>query len=179
MKKMKSFQSLSAALILGIAFAACTNDASNKEATGNTDTTAASAATVNAVDANQEKLEANKKLATDFTQSLYGDKDSAAIDKYVADNIIQHDPVLQDGKAWLKENALPFLRIKDIKKIKVDIKHMAADGDKVWLLIREVAPNGKVFARVEIFRIDNGKIAERWLISEPEPKTSENKNGIF
>jgi hypothetical protein len=46
------------------------------------------------------------------------------------------------------------------------------------VLIREVTPNGKVF-EVEIFRIENGKIAEDWLISEPEAKKSANKNGMF
>ena len=100
---MKLFQSLSATLILIIAFSACSNDASNNEAAVNTDSTTVSApATINAEDANQQKLEANKKLVADFIQSLYGDKDSTAIDKYIADNIIQHDPVLQDGKEWLK-----------------------------------------------------------------------------
>jgi len=179
MKKMKSFQSLSAALIFITAFAACSNDASNKEATAKTDTTAAAAPAVNAADANQQKLDANKKLVTDFLQSLYGDKDSTAIDKYVADNIKQHDPVLQDGKAWLKNTLGYFFKSGNMKKTKVDIKQIAAEGDKVWVYIREVSISGKVYARIEIFRIENEKIAERWLISQPEPKTSENKNTMF
>ena len=78
---MKPFQSLiSATLAMIIVFTACNNDTSDKEAAANTDT---SAATVSAVDGNQEKLDANKKLVTDFYQSLYGDKDSTAVDKYV------------------------------------------------------------------------------------------------
>ena len=47
------------------------------------------------------------------------------------------------------------------------------------VLIREVAPNGKVFARVDIFRIENGKIAENWLVSQAEPRESANKNTMF
>jgi predicted SnoaL-like aldol condensation-catalyzing enzyme len=49
----------------------------------------------------------------------------------------------------------------------------------VWVLIREVAPNGKVFARVDIFRIENGKIAENWLVTQAEAKESANKNTMF
>ena len=49
----------------------------------------------------------------------------------------------------------------------------------VWLLVKDVAPNGKVFARVNIFRVENGKIAEAWKVSEPVPAKSENNNTMF
>lgn len=177
---MKSFQSLSAALLFSIVFAACSNDASEKTGAETTDTTSTAAAgNANSSDANQEKLEANKKLVSDFLQSLYGDKDSAAIDKYVADDIKSHNPLLQDGKPWLKNVLRPFLENPNIQKTKVDIKQMAAEGDKVWVLIREVAPNGQVFARAEIFRIENGKIAENWLVTQAEPKKPANSNTMF
>src|SRR4051812_216744 len=100
---MKRFQHLiSAALAVTVVFTACTSGTSDNGSKGNTDTTAATAS--NSVDENQQKLEANKKLVTDFYQSLFGDKDSTAIDKYVADNIIEHNPALQDGKEWLKSS---------------------------------------------------------------------------
>ena len=67
----------------------------------------------------------------------------------------------------------------NIQKTKADIKQMAADGDMVWLLLRDVAPNGKEFARVNIFRVENGKIAEVWKVDEPVPAKSENKNTMF
>ena len=66
-----------------------------------------------------------------------------------------------------------------MEKSKIDIKQIVAEGDQVFTLIREVAPNGKVFARAEIFRIQNGKIVENWLVLEPEPKKSANKNSMF
>jgi predicted SnoaL-like aldol condensation-catalyzing enzyme len=162
--KMKPFQPLiSTALLFTIAFTSCT-PAADKETTGNTDTTAA--VTVNADDSKEQKLEANKKLVTDFYQSLYGDKDSTAVDKYVADNIKQHNPLLKDGKEWFK-GAVRVLLTASLEKTKIDIKQVAADGDMVWLLVKDVAPNKKVFARVEIFRVENGKITENWKIAEP------------
>ena len=171
---MKSFQSLLAMLLLTIVFTACSNDASTTDS-GTTDTTAAATTTVNTSD----DLETNKKIVTDFIQALYGDKDSTAIDKYIAENVKQHNPLLEDGKDWLKNALRPYLQNPNIQKMKVDIKQIAADGDKVWTLIREVAPNGNVFARAEIFRIENGKIAEMWLVTQAEPKTSANKNSMF
>ena len=172
---MKSFQSLPVVVLLTIVLGMFSNNASAKETN---DTTTAPGTIVNA-NRSQQDLEANKKLVTDFIQSLYGDKDSTAIEKYIADNVKQHNPLLDDGKQWLKNGLRPYLQNPNIKKIKVDIRQIAAEGDKVWTLIREVAPNGNVFARAEIFRIENGKIAELWLVSQAEPRTSANKNTMF
>ena len=86
---------------------------------------------------------------------------------------------MQDGKDWLKNSLRPFLANPHIEKTKMEIKHIAADGDMVWLLVRDVAPNGKEYARVNIFRVENGKIAEAWKVDEPVPAKSENKNGMF
>src|SRR5262244_1070548 len=104
---MKQF--LISAVLAGTAiFTSCSGGSSNNTSATSTDT--ATTATANSTtDENQQKLEANKKLVTDFYQSLYGDKDSTAIDKYVADNIIEHNPLLQDGKEWLKNSLRPFL----------------------------------------------------------------------
>ena len=178
---MKSFKSILATLFVIVAFIACTNNASTKEASGTSDTSAAvTSNSGNSTDANRETPEANKKLVQDFIQSLYGDKDSTAIDKYVADDIKEHNPAIQqDGKEALKNALRPFLSNPNIEKTKIDIKQVAADGDLVWLFVRDVAPNKKVFARVDIFRVDNGKIVENWKISEAVSEKSENANSTF
>lgn len=176
---MKSFQSLSATLVLIAALTACSNDTATKEAGGSADTAAATVTTGTGDDGNQQKLEANKNIVREFAQALYADRDSVAVDKYVADDVKQHNPLLQDGKQWLKNGLRPFLENPNIEKVKIEIKQIVAEGDKVWVLIREVAPNGKIFARSELFRIENGKIAENWQLIQEEPKKSENKNGFF
>jgi predicted SnoaL-like aldol condensation-catalyzing enzyme len=176
---MKQFQSLiSAALAVSVVFTACTSDTSDKETTATTEV-APTSTTTNADDADQQKLEANKKLVSDFLQSFFGDKDSTAIDKYLADNIIQHSPLLHDGKEGFKEDLRPYYSRPNLPKTKVDIKQMAAEGDKVWVMVRDVAPNGKVFARIDIFKVGNGKITEHWSVEQAEPKESDNKNTMF
>ena len=180
MKKMKPFQSLiSASMVVAIAFTACTNSDTVKEGEGTTST--APTVEVNKADDTQQKLEANKKLVSDFCQAFFGDKDSTAIDKYIGDNIIQHGPLLHDGKENFKEEFRPYYANPNFakNKTKVDIRHIAADGDKVWMMIRDVAPNGKVFARIDIFKVENGKITEHWSVEQAVPKESDNKNTMF
>jgi predicted SnoaL-like aldol condensation-catalyzing enzyme len=138
-----------------------------------------SATSANSGETQQAKLEANKKLVSEFYQSLFGDKDSTAIDKYAADNIKQHNPSLQDGKEWLKVSLRPFLQNPNIEKTKINIARIAAEGDMVWLLAKDVAPNGVEFARVNIYRVENGKITEAWKVSEQVPAKSENTNTMF
>lgn len=176
---MKSFKLMSAALLVTVIMASCGNDGKAKSEAATDDTPGTAIAENKQVDDTHQKLEANKEIARSFIQSLYGDKDSTAVEKYVADDIKQHDPILQDGKKWLKELARQLLTNPNFEKTKIDIKYINAEDDMVWTLIREAAPNGKIFARVEIFRIKDQKITERWLISQPEPKTSVNKNTMF
>jgi predicted SnoaL-like aldol condensation-catalyzing enzyme len=170
---MKPFQPLiSTALVFATLFTSCT-PAADKGSTGNTDT--AATASVNTDDSKEQTLEANKKLVSDFYQSFYGDKDTTVIDKYIADDIKQHNPLLKDGKDFFKL-AARVLSSGTLEKTKIDIKQVAADGDLVWLFIRDVAPNKKVFARVDICRVQNGKITENWKISEPVAEKDESKS---
>ena len=175
---MKLFKLMSAVLLVNVIMASCGNDSNSKEEVTISDT-AGTAIAGNAQVEEDKKLEANKEIARNFIQSLYGDKDSTAVDKYVAEDIKQHDPILKDGKQWLRELTRQLLSNPNFEKTKIDIKYINAEDDMVWTLIREAAPNGKVFARVEIYRIRDQKIVERWLISQPEPRNSENKNTMF
>ncbi|TMI64656.1 MAG: hypothetical protein E6H07_01705 [Bacteroidetes bacterium] len=171
---MKPLQSLiSASMVIAIAFTSC-ND---KKEEGST-TTVTPVEQSNA-DNSQQKLEANKKLVTEFYQAFFGDKDSTSIDKYVGDNIIQHSPLFEDGKIAFKDALRPFYTNPNITKKTVDIKHIAAEGDKVWVMVKDVAPNGKEFARLDIFKIENGKITEHWVVEQAVPKESANKNTMF
>src|SRR5437868_2396591 len=154
---MKSLQSILAVLLFTVVFASCSNESAKPYAT-TSDSSGSAVANSGSDNDEHQKLEANKQIATGFIQAMYGDRDSLAIDKYVADDVIQHDPILKDGKEWLKKVVLQLLQNPNMEKRKIDIKKVAAEGDMVWTLVREVAPNGKVFARVEIFRIANQKI---------------------
>ena len=177
MKKMKRLQSLiSASMVIAIVFTACNNNDPAKEGEGSTTTVAP--VEQNKVDGSQQ-LEANKKLVSEFYQAFFGDKDSTSIDKYIADNIIQHSPLFPDGKTAFKDVLRPFYSNPNVTKKTVDIKHIAAEGDKVWLMVKDVAPNGKVFARLDIFKVENGKITEHWAVEQDVPKESANKNTMF
>lgn len=124
----------------------------------------------------QNKVEANKKLVADFYQELFGDKNVDAIDKYIADDYIQHNPALPDGKESLKQGATQWF--KGAPKEKIDIQHLSADGDLVYIHTRtKFGP--KTMSVIDIFRLDNGKIVEHWDVIQEVPEKSANAHPMF
>jgi predicted SnoaL-like aldol condensation-catalyzing enzyme len=120
---------------------------------------------------------ANKKLVMEFYQSLFGDKDFTAIDKYLSKDYIQHNPSVADGSEPLKEGVKIWF--KDAPKSKVDFQHTASEGDLVYLHIKSVGADGKITAIMDIFRVKNQKIVEHWDVIQSAPEVSANKHPMF
>jgi len=123
-----------------------------------------------------QQQESNKKMVIEFYQELFGDKNPDAINKYIGDKYIQHNPGLPDGKEALL-NAVKIW-FKDATKEKVDFQHVSADGDLVFLHVRSKS-GPKVRAIVDIFRIENGKIVEHWDVIQEVPEKSANEHPMF
>jgi len=118
----------------------------------------------------------NKKMVADFYQALFGDKNAAVIDQYIADSYIQHNPSLPDGKEALKQGVAAWF--KGQPKDTVDVKHLGADGNFVYIHTKSKMGN-KTFSILDIFRLENGKIAEHWDIMQEVPAKSANAHPMF
>jgi predicted SnoaL-like aldol condensation-catalyzing enzyme len=131
---------------------------------------------IQALSAPQKQAEENKKLVGDFYQELFGDKNVDAIDKYLGDTYIQHNPNLPDGKEALKEGVTQWF--KGAPKEKVDVQHLSADGDLVYIHTKsKMGP--KTVSIIDIFRVDNNKIVEHWDVIQEVPEKSANAHPMF
>lgn len=119
----------------------------------------------------------NKRLVLDFYQTVFGDKDLTHVDDYLLPTYIQHNQHVADGRAAFKKAAAGWF--VGAKKTKIDFRHVAAEGDLVFVHVRNVTPAGKVQAVVDIFRIQDGKIAEHWDVHELAIDSAANSHPLF
>jgi predicted ester cyclase len=117
----------------------------------------------------------NKQIVKEFIAALFTDGDLTAIDRYVDPGFINHDPPLpgsSDGPDGMRKVA-EIMR-QAFPDWRSDVQHMIAEGDLVAEhfvahgthrgSVMGESPTGQdvVLRGVNIFRIANAKIVERW-----------------
>lgn len=124
-------------------------------------------------------IEANKKIVREFYETAFNrHRPVEAMDRYVGDKYIQHNPFVANGKKPFIDFFVEFY--KKHPKAKTDIKRILGDGDLVVVHTHSmVDDNDKGRAVVDIFRIENGKIVEHWDVSQNIPEKSANENTMF
>jgi predicted SnoaL-like aldol condensation-catalyzing enzyme len=128
------------------------------------------------LEAKFQQLEENKNRVAAMYQELFGDKNADAVNTYLAKDYIQHNPIAADGREALEN----MLRIwfKDAPKEKIDIRHIGADGDFVYIHTKSKMGD-KVFSVIDIFRLENDTIVEHWDVIQEVPKESANPHPMF
>lgn len=126
-----------------------------------------------------DQLEQNKKNAIAFYDVMFNQCQPAeAIEKFVGDVYIQHNPLVGDGK----EAFIAFFEkiAKENPGKQVHVKRSIAEGDYVVLHCYQQWPGDDDYASIDIFRFDeHGKIVEHWDVLQIIPETSAHDNTMF
>ncbi|GAB3710440.1 nuclear transport factor 2 family protein [Spirosoma flavus] len=134
--------------------------------------------TTQVIDASQ--TEANKAFVRSFLDDILVNGRMEKIAAYFnGDNYIQHNPSIGDGLSGLG-NALEAMAKQGITMKYNKIHQVLGEGNFV-LTLSEGTFGGKPTSFYDLFRIENGKIAEHWDTIETLPARSEwkNDNGKF
>ena len=118
----------------------------------------------------------NKNLVETLCKSVFQNHDFSRLDEIMRDDYIQHNEDVPQGKAGFKKFHEQL--IKAMPDFSYSIKKIVAEGDTVMMYSTVTAthqgewlgnpPTGNKlnFDTVDIFRIENGKIAEHWDVAD-------------
>jgi predicted SnoaL-like aldol condensation-catalyzing enzyme len=122
-------------------------------------------------------LERNKALVKQFFSAVEG-RDKVTVERIVREDYIQHMPGIPTGRAAIL-HYIDMVAPKGLGRMP-QFARVIAEGDLVVVHFRREDPSGPV-ATMEIFRIQDGQIAEHWAVTEPIPPADKarNTNGMI
>ena len=126
----------------------------------------------------QQDTEANKKNAIEFYRTAYLGNPKTAVERYVGDEYIQHNPLVGNG-------VQPFIdyfneMARDYPGKSIEFVRAVAEGDLVALHTHQTWPGNEEYVTMDFFRFDdNGKIVEHWDAIQDVPKESKNGNKMY
>ena len=115
------------------------------------------------------KLASNKRLVYDFWREVFEGGHMELIDKYMAEGYVQHNPMVPTGRAAFVEAFSKRVKPVAIEpRVKAPLVAIVAEGELVVLsFVRENedpkdATKKYTTTWFDMFRIENGRIAEHW-----------------
>jgi predicted SnoaL-like aldol condensation-catalyzing enzyme len=122
--------------------------------------------------------EQNRANAIDFYKTAYLGEPAKAVERFVGEEYIQHNPAVGDGKAAFVQY---FERMAAEHPGKtIEFVRSISEGDLVALHTHQVWPDGDEYVTIDFFRFDeSGKIVEHWDSIQEIPPTSANQNSMY
>jgi len=123
-------------------------------------------------------LERNKENAIAFYKTAYEGNPKEAVENYVDNQYIQHNPDVADG---LDGFINYFERMKtEYPEKSIEFVRCIAQGDLVALHTHQTWPGNDEYVTMDFFRFDDhGKICEHWDAIQQIPKESANPNAMY
>ena len=138
---------------------------------GHTQTDGSTEATLSA------DTEKNKSIVREYYETIHVSGDHSKIPQYFSgDHCIRHEPGVRDGVENFKRDLEELVKHRSID----EIKFVFGQGDFVFIAAKG-SHESEPCVYIDLYRVENGKIAERWGFPEEVPPEEEwkNNNGML
>ena len=124
------------------------------------------------------QTERNKENAIAFYKMAYEGQPKLAVEKFIGDEYIQHNPDVADG---LDGFINYFNRMAtEYPEKSIEFVRSVAEGDLVALHTHQTWPDNDEYVTMDFFRFDTeGKIIEHWDAIQQIPEKSANNNKMY
>lgn len=120
----------------------------------------------------------NRELILKFYDEVFNNHDLSNLDQYMKEDYIQHNPTVPDGKIGFLKFCEKFLAMKP----KTEIMQIIEQEDLICVFFKcTMQENGMENKVFDLYRVENGKLAEHWDCVEHDIGAIKpvNENGLF
>jgi predicted SnoaL-like aldol condensation-catalyzing enzyme len=121
--------------------------------------------------------EKNKSIVREYYETIHISGDHSKIPRYFSgDRCIRHEPGVRDGVAAFKHDLAELTKHRSID----EIKFLFGQEDFVFIAAKG-SHESDPCVYIDLYRVEDGKIAERWGFPEEPPPHEEwkNNNGML
>jgi len=124
-------------------------------------------------------IENNKQIVVAFLNKVFNEhKVDEGISLYMAPKYTQHNPGVGDDVEAFRLFFRKFFAERP--QASFDIKRVFCEGDFVTIHAHwRDFPKDRGQAVMDIFRVENGKVAEHWDVMQPVPEVLAHNNTMF
>ena len=123
-------------------------------------------------------LERHKENVISFYRMAFNGNPREAVERYVGEKYIQHNPVVEDGKEGFINY---FERMHaEFPEKSIEFVRCVAEGALVALHTLQHWPGDEQYVTMDFFRVnESGKIVEHWDSIQKVPETMAHDNGMI
>jgi len=122
--------------------------------------------------------QANLDFVLKMFEQVLTPMDSGTVERFIHADYIQHNPMAEPGRGGLKR-FLDMIREQTPEAVH-DVKRAFVDGDHVTVHYHVRRwPGDAGWAVIDIFRLEDGLIAEHWDVMQDVVEGGPNPNGMF
>jgi len=125
-----------------------------------------------------EQEERNRDVVLGFYETIILRREYDRWPEFMRPDYIQHRPDIPDGP----QGVIEFMKLNyaEHQKHVPEIVRCFVDGDYVCLHVRvNMQPYEPDIAVMDIFRVEDGLLAEHWDVDKPVPTEIMHGNGVF